>query len=70
MSETNDKTINKKKLGTFIISNAIVWGAVIIGTALALKGTGYWDKIMPILSGGSIFSIVILPTILMGKKKL
>ena len=53
----------------FIISNAIVWGAVMIGISFILKGTGYTDKVLPILGGGAGFSVVILSTLLVEKKE-
>ena len=60
---------SEKKLGIFIIANAIVWGAVIIAVASALKGTGMGGKVTGILSAGSIFSVIFLPVFLMKKKK-
>lgn len=43
-----------------ILANAIIWASVIIAAALILKGTGYSDKIIPILGGGAIASILAL----------
>lgn len=60
---------SKNKLGIFIIANAVVWGAVIIGSALILKNTGLMPKMMPLLGGGSAFSVIFLPMLLTGKKK-
>jgi len=57
------------RLGIFIIANAIVWGSVIIAVSAALKGTGMMSKISPILSAGSLFSVIFLPVILIKKKK-
>ena len=58
----------KKRIGTFIIANAIVWGAVMIGVALRLRGTGYMDDLLPIIGGGAGFSVVILSGLLVRKK--
>ena len=68
MTESQEKCIGKKKVGAFIIGNAIVWGAVIIGVSLVLRGTGFMNKVLPILGGGAGFSVVILSGILVGKK--
>ena len=67
--KSNEKQNRQKKIATFIISNAIVWGAVIIGSAFVLKGTDYMAKLLPILGGGAGFSVVILTTLLVEKKE-
>lgn len=43
----------KKSIGIFIIASAIIWGAVMIGCSLKLKGTGCYDQISYILSAGA-----------------
>ncbi len=51
-----------------IISSAIIWGAVIIACALALRGTGYSSRVLYYLSiGVSVHAVLVwLP---LGKKK-
>lgn len=67
--KVNDsKETRKKRVGWFIIGNGIVWGLVIIGTALVLRGTGLWGKILPIVGGGAAFSEIILSSLLVEKK--
>lgn len=68
MPESNEKKISKKRVGTFIIGNAIVWGVVMIAISLTLRGTGLMGKVLPILGGGAGFSVVILSAYLVGKK--
>jgi hypothetical protein len=68
MTESKEKPIMKKRLGWFIIGNAIVWGAVIIATSLVLGGTGLMPRVLPILGGGAGFCVVILPALLLGEK--
>jgi hypothetical protein len=60
MSDEKEKSNFKKRVGVFIIANAIVWCAVIISTSLVLRGTGYMSKLIPILGGGASVSVVIL----------
>jgi hypothetical protein len=48
------------KHGVVIIVNAVIWGLVILGCSLALKGTGMYEKIQLILGGGAAFSIILL----------
>jgi hypothetical protein len=69
MTGTNERQNRQKKIAAFIISNAIVWGAVMIGISFVLKGTGYTDKVLPILGGGAGFSVVILSSLLVEKKQ-
>ena len=49
-----------KSIGIFIIASAIIWGAVIIGCALKLKGTGYFNEIAYILSAGTTFHLLFI----------
>ena len=69
MVESKEKERRKKRIGTFIIANAIVWGAVIIGVALVLRETGLMGRLIPILGGGAGFSVVILSSLLIEKKQ-
>ena len=43
----------KKTIGLFVIASAIIWGVVLIGCSLKLKGTGCFDEIAYILSAGA-----------------
>ncbi|MCX7682081.1 MAG: hypothetical protein N2508_08995 [Anaerolineae bacterium] len=38
----------------------IVWAAVIIATAVVLKGTPYWPQLLPIVGGGAAATLVLL----------
>jgi hypothetical protein len=50
----------KKSIGVFIIASAIIWGAVILGCSLKLKGTECYDEISYILSAGAIFHLLFI----------
>jgi hypothetical protein len=50
----------KKSIGLFIMASAIIWGAVIIGCALKLKGTACFDEISYILSAGAVFHLFFI----------
>ena len=52
--------MKKSTTGYLIIASAIVWGAVIFGCALVLKGTPYKEKIDNILYGGVIFHLLFI----------
>ncbi|MBC8319669.1 MAG: hypothetical protein H8E34_02990 [Bacteroidetes bacterium] len=51
-----------KHVGYYIIASAIVWGAVIVGCSLKLKGTPYYEEISPILFGGVIVHLILIWT--------
>jgi len=43
-----------------VIANAIIWGVVLVSSALALRGTGAFSEIQHILGGGAAFSIILV----------
>jgi hypothetical protein len=43
-----------------LLALAIVWAAVIFASAGVLRGTPYWDSMLPILGGGAAASILIV----------
>jgi len=59
-----------KTIGAFIIASAIIWGAVIVGSSFALKGTECYDKIQNILIGGVLSHLILVwsPLALLLKK--
>lgn len=57
------------KKSVVIIVNAIIWGLVIIGCSLALKGTGAYKEIQLILAGGAVASLIVVSTGSLKKSK-
>jgi hypothetical protein len=49
-----------KKESVVVIVNAIIWGFVLIASALALKGTGAYKEIQLILGGGAAASLLVV----------
>lgn len=49
-----------KKPGKVIIINSIIWGLVILGCSIALRGTGAYEKIWLILASGAVISSSLL----------
>lgn len=47
-------------IGIGIILTAVVWGAVMIGCSLKLKGTGCYQEIQNLLAVGTFINIMIL----------
>jgi hypothetical protein len=52
--------MTKGKIGYFIIASAIVWGAVIIGCAMVLKGTPYKEDVTYILYAGTVIHLIFI----------
>lgn len=58
--------MNRKKkpigmgLAMLPIASAIIWGAVIIGCSLKLKGTSGYEEIQYILFGGVISHLILI----------
>jgi len=50
----------KTSIGFFIIASAIIWGAVILGCSLKLKGTGSFSEISYILGMGAVFHLLFI----------
>ncbi len=46
--------------GTEIIAIAVIWASVILAVSSILDGTPYMGRILPVLSGGSFASILIM----------
>ncbi len=47
-------------IGALIIASAIIWGAMIVGSALILKGTPYKESINRLLIGGVITHLILI----------
>jgi len=52
--------MKKGTIGYFIIGSAIIWGAVIIGCSLKLKGTPCYEEISFILTGGAGIHLILI----------
>ena len=61
---------NKNIIGIFIISSAIIWGAVMIGCSFILKETGCYNKIQNLLLAGFVFHLLFVwaPFVILDKK--
>jgi plastocyanin domain-containing protein len=47
-------------IGTIVIVNACIWGFVILMSSHTLSGTGAYQEIQNILSGGAAASLVVV----------
>ena len=60
---------SKRRAKAVNIGNAIIWAAVLLGTALVVADTpGVFAKLLPVLAGGAGGSVIVLAT-LFGEEK-
>ncbi|MCK5028349.1 MAG: hypothetical protein KAR57_01855 [Bacteroidales bacterium] len=52
--------MKKGAIGYFIIGSAIIWGAIIVGCSLKLRGTSYYEEISPVLIGGMLTHLFLI----------
>jgi len=52
--------MKKSKIGYFFIASAIIWGAVILGCAFALRGSDGYSKIQMILYIGVVSHLLFI----------
>ena len=52
--------MKNSKIGLLIIASAIIWGLVIVGCSLQLKGTECYNQINTILYGGVIAHFLLI----------
>ncbi len=46
---------------SYLISAVIVWVAIIVASAVSLRGTPYFAQMLPILDGGAVWFVVLVP---------
>lgn len=51
---------------TYLIGSVIVWVAIIAASAVVLSGTPYLGSMLPILGGGAVWFVVLVPAGLFG----
>ena len=61
MQESNATFGSKAFKRAYLIGAVVVWVGIVIGTAVILSGTPYFAQMLPLLSAGVIWFIVILP---------
>jgi hypothetical protein len=49
---------------SYVIGAAIVWAGLFIAIALTLSGTPYFSQLLPLLAGGSVWFVIIVPAVL------
>jgi hypothetical protein len=49
------------KLQTYVLGAGILWAGIFLASAVVLQGTPYFSQMLPILSGGAVWFVVIVP---------
>ena len=49
------------KLNTYLLGAGIVWTGIFLATAVVLQGTPFFGQMLPILSGGAVWFVVLVP---------
>ena len=63
------KTKKNSVYAISIITSSIVWGLVIVGSSLSLKGTACYERISSILFGGAVFHLIVVYPLLINLLK-
>ena len=63
------KTKKNSVYAVSIITSAIVWGLVIVGCSVSLKGTGCYEQISALLFGGAISHLIVVYPLLINRLK-
>jgi hypothetical protein len=60
--ERKEKGMGRQiSLRTYLVSTTIVWLAILVAASVILRGTPYFGQLLPILGGGIVWFVVILP---------
>ncbi|HLJ68924.1 MAG TPA: hypothetical protein VKX16_16345 [Chloroflexota bacterium] len=57
----NDTKILERLRARYLLGSAIVWTGTLLALAVVLSGTPYFMQILPILIGGIVWFVVIVP---------
>jgi hypothetical protein len=45
----------------YLVGSVIVWVGILAGTAFVLQGSPYFAQLLPILGGGVVWFVVLVP---------
>ena len=54
----------------YLVGAAIVWVAILAASSLVLAGSPYFGQMLPILAGGAVWFVVIIPGVLYQRRDL
>ena len=60
---------NERKAGKVVVAVAIIWGAVILATALVLQDAVLMGKMFPILGDGAAGCIIVVSEVLIERER-
>jgi len=59
---------NNRKLVVSVVASAIVWIAILLGCRAILDDQATFSHLVPILGGGAVFFVVLLPAALFARR--
>lgn len=55
---------HERLLRTYLIGAVIVWVGILFASAIILKGTDQFAQMLPILGGGAVWFVLLVPQLL------
>lgn len=56
------------RLGVAVVASAIVWIAILLGCRAILDNQSTFLRLVPILGGGAVFFVLLLPAALLARR--
>ncbi len=53
---------------SYLISAAILWLCIVVAVDLILAGTPYLAQVLPVVAGGIVWFVVIVPAVLLSMR--
>ena len=53
----------------YLVGAAIVWAGTFLAVAVVLEGTPYLAQLLPILAGGMVYFVVLMPTMVIASHR-
>ncbi|HEX2348717.1 MAG TPA: hypothetical protein VHI51_09810 [Ktedonobacterales bacterium] len=59
--QTQSVRTGHRENALYLLGAAIVWAGIFIAVAVVLQGTPYFGQLLPILGGGAVYFVVLVP---------
>ena len=57
------------KLSTYLLGAAVVWTGIFLASAVLLAGTPYFGTMLPILTGGATWFVIVVPAAMHSRRR-
>lgn len=58
-----------KARNAYLIGATIVWAGIIFASAMVLQGTDKFAQMLPILGGGAVWFVILVPTLFRARSR-